>query len=87
MLDMETEDPVKEATVSVPALQTLPEPDQVAQTTDPSTEPESIEDQFQTEITQTMKTIDPANLPNKEVDDENEKPGGLFGRIKKTFRG
>jgi hypothetical protein len=89
MLDTESEEPVKEPTVSVPAPQSLPEPDQGAHTRDPSAAPESIENQFQTEITQTMKTIDPANLPNPELDDddESEKSGGLFGRLKKTFRG
>ena len=48
-------------------------------------EPGSIEDQFQTSITQTLKIVDPDSLPN--ADGNAEKSGGLFGRIKKTFKG
>ena len=75
-------------TVSVPAVQVLePAADPAPQVSVPGAEPDSIENQFQIEITQTMKTIDPDNLPNPEVDDEGDKPGGLFGRLKKTFKG
>lgn len=46
--------------------------------------PESIEDQFQTSITQTLKVVDPDSLPN--VEDESEK-SGLFRLFKKSFKG
>lgn len=86
---LEADEPEKTPTVSAPIIQTLPEADEpMPQLSAPDAEPESIENQFQTEITQTMKTIDPANLPNAEPDDDDgNKPGGLFGRLKKSFRG
>jgi len=85
---LESDEPEKTPTVSAPIIQTLPQSDEpVPQVSTPDAEPESIENQFQTEITQTMKTIDPANLPNAEPDGDDDKPGGLFGRIKKSFRG
>ena len=34
-----------------------------------------------------MKTIDPDNLPNPETVEKEEKPGGLFGRLKNSFKG
>lgn len=85
---LETEEEPKTSTVSVPIIQTLPETDPPQPRVGvPDAEPESIENQFQTEITQTMKTVDPANLPNAELGNDGDKPGGLFGRLKKTFRG
>ena len=78
----------KNQTVSVPAVNVLePAADPAPRVSVPDVAPDSIENQFQTEITQTMKTIDPDNLPNPETADEDEKPGGLFGRLKKTFKG
>lgn len=53
----------------------------------PDTEPcapESIEDQFQTSITQTLKVVDPDSLPN--VEEASEK-SGLFKMFKKSFKG
>ena len=86
MLDPEPEEPVSSPTVSVPAINMLPPTDDsVAPVSVNTVEPDTIENQFQTEITQTMKAIDPANLPN--LEDDDEKPGGLFGRLKKSFRG
>jgi len=85
---LESEEPEKTPTVSVPIINALPESEESEPRVGvPGVAPDSIENQFQTEITQTMKTIDPANLPNAELDAEDEKPGGLFGRFKKTFRG
>lgn len=43
--------------------------------------PDSIEEQFQTSITQTQKVIDPDNLPNSEVGSEKS---GLFKLFKKS---
>ena len=85
---LESEEPEKTPTVSVPIINALPESEESEPRVGvPGVAPDSIENQFQTEITQTMKTIDPANLPNAELDAEDEKLGGLFGRFKKTFRG
>ena len=87
MLDAESQEQDRSPTVSVPAINMQPPSQEpAAQVSDPSADPDSIENQFQTEITQTMKTIDPANLPNPEPDEDGEKPAGLFGRLKKTFR-
>ena len=87
MLDAESQEQDRSPTVSVPAINMQPPSQEpAAQVSDPSADPDSIENQFQTEITQTMKTIDPANLPNPELDEDGEKPAGLFGRLKKTFR-
>ena len=88
MLDPESQEQDRSPTVSVPTINKLPPSEQpAAQTSEPVVDPDSIENQFQIEITQTMKTIDPANLPNAELDEEDEKSSGLFGRLKKTFRG
>jgi general secretion pathway protein A len=85
---LEPEEPVKTPTVSAPVIKTLPKTAKPKpQVSVPVVKPESIEDQIQTEITQTMKTIDPANLPNAELGDDDDKPSGLLGRLKKTFRG
>ena len=87
MLDPEPEEPASSPTVSVPAINMLPPTDDsVAPVSIETAEPDTIENQFQTEITQTMKAIDPANLPNLE-DEDDEKSSGLFGRLKKSFRG
>jgi hypothetical protein len=88
MLDPESQEQDKSPTVSVPAINMhSPSRESAAQVSEPSADPDSIESQFQTEITQTMKTIDPANLPNSELDEGDEKPAGLLGRLKKSFRG
>jgi type II secretory pathway predicted ATPase ExeA len=88
MLDPESQEQDTSPTISVPAINMAPPSDKpAAKVSEPSADPESIENQFQTEITQTMKTIDPANLPNPELDGDDEKPAGLLGRLKKTFRG
>ncbi len=53
--------------------------------------PDSIEEQIQTSITQTLKALDSARLAEIENrvddDDDDEKSKGLFGRLKKTFKG
>lgn len=46
-------------------------------------EPESIEEQFQTSITQTLQAIDPGSLPDTEAVTEKS---GLFGRLKNSFK-
>ena len=46
--------------------------------------PESIEDQIQTSITQTLKALKPEDMPFDDDDDDDE-PKGLFGRFKKSL--
>ena len=48
--------------------------------------PDSIENQFETSATQTVKAPGPLPVPIDDNDDE-AKSVGLFGRIKKTFKG
>ena len=72
--------------------QVVPEPPEMPQTAMPAAadtaNPESIEDQFQTSITQTLKALDVARIADEgDEPEEEKKPGGLFGRIKKTFGG
>ena len=81
-------EPDSSPTVSAPAVKILePAMDSAPRISVPDAKPESIENQFQTEITQTMKTVDPDNLPNPEAVEKEEKPGGLLGRLKNSFRG
>ena len=52
------------------------------------TEPEPIEDQFQSAGTQTLKALKPPDPAMVDDDDDDAgKPGGLLGRIKNTFKG
>jgi hypothetical protein len=84
---LDPEEPVSPPPAPVPAAATpAPPQEPVARVSAPIAHPDSIEDQFKTDITQTRRAINPANPPDLDDDDDEEKPGGLFGRLKKTFR-
>ena len=69
-------------------------PDSMSPPTDPldtipaaqdAENPECIEDQFKTSITQTLKALNVDNIPTEDTVAEDKKSGGLFGRLKKKF--
>jgi general secretion pathway protein A len=81
---LDPEEPVSPPPTPVPTAAPPQEP--VARVSAPIVHPDSLEDQFKTDITQTTRAIDPANPPDLDDNDDEDKPGGLFGRLKKTFR-
>jgi hypothetical protein len=48
--------------------------------------PEPIENQFNTSMTATLKTLNNHNKSSNDDDDEEESSGGLLGRLKNTFK-
>jgi hypothetical protein len=51
-------------------------------------QPEPIENQFNTSMTATLKSLNKRDMPPANPDDEDtgEKPSGLLGRLKNTFK-
>jgi general secretion pathway protein A len=49
-------------------------------------QPEPIENQFNTSMTATLKTLNKRGAPDTDDEDSHESSGGLLGRLKNTFK-